>query len=111
MTRERQFWTVGPVVAILIGLAVGCTKAADRIPREATLVASQSGGMGFLSRDKGTVYLVDSRTGQVVYTAAVAYGDKLAFLPEQKQVLFNGNVVSQPELNAKHVYRLFFLRE
>ena len=111
MTGRRQFWSVGPLGAILIGLAVGCTKAAGRIPRGATLVASQSGGMGFLSREKGTVYLVDSKTGQVVYTAAVAYGDKLAFLPEQKQVLFNGNVVSQPDLNEKHVYRLFFLRE
>lgn len=102
---------VALVAVVLIGLPAGCRAQADRIPSNASLVASQSGGMGFLARGNGTIYLQDSKTGQVVYTSPVAFGDKLAFLPQQKQVLFNGNVISQPDLNERHVYRLYFLRE
>lgn len=102
---------VALVAVVLIGLPAGCRAQADRIPGGAVLMASQSGGMGFLARGNGTVYLQDSQTGQIVYASPVGFGDKLAFLPQQKQVLFNGNVISQPDLNERHVYRLYFLRE
>jgi hypothetical protein len=99
-----------PLSSFLLLALLGCSAAGSQVPANAELITSQPGAMGFLARDPGTVYIVNAKTGRVIYSTPVAFGDKLAFVPQQKQIVFNGTVIKQPDLNEKHVHRLYFLK-
>jgi len=111
MTMTCHIVTAIPLGAMLSLMLGGCARGGGgEIPQEAALIATEAGAMGFLAPTGGTVYIIDTKTGRVAYTAPVAQGDKLAFMPKQKQVIVNGQTIRMPDLNEKHVHRLYFLK-
>ena len=110
----------------IAGLANGCTRkgsattkpskaASDnlqRIPDEARLVVDQSGPIGFLASEDGTLYIQDARTTRIVFAVRVNFGDKVFLQPSAHRVIVNGQVAAFDEnlIDSSHSYRLYFLK-
>ncbi|HEV8603974.1 MAG TPA: hypothetical protein VGQ99_01335 [Tepidisphaeraceae bacterium] len=100
-----------PLSLVLLISAAGCSSNGAAVPRDAQLVAERSAALGFSAPEAGTVFITDKKSGKLVYSTPVRYADKLIFLPENKRVLLNGNVVKEDtSFDAKQIHRLYFLK-
>jgi len=84
----------------------------ERIPEDARLVVDQSGPVGFLASDEGTLYIQDSHSTQIIFAMRVKFGDKVFLQPSAHRVIFNGQVAKfdENQINSSHSYRLYFLK-
>jgi len=105
----RQYAIATCFAAMLIATASGCAEGRGQVPTDATLIGEQTGRLFYFGAARGTIYILDSKTGKVVYTTAVNPGDKVVLYPEKKQIIFNGQAISQPDLSQDRLYRLYFL--
>jgi hypothetical protein len=60
--------------------------------------------------EKSTIYIHNTRTGKVIYTADLQPGWKLLFYPQQNRIILNGTVVKEGGLDPDHVHRLYVLQ-
>lgn len=95
--------------AILAGCASSRSEP-EKLPPGAELIAAQKGGMVLAPRAAGTAYVFDTKTGKIVYTTVMKPGDKLVLFPEKDQILLNGIVAQETDLDPTRVYRFYYLK-
>ena len=94
-----------------LAAASGCAGRSAAIPADATLVGEPRGRMMYLAEVPGTLFIVDARSGGLVFSGKLAYGSRVIFLPEKNQVMLNGGLVEHAQLYRDQPYRLFFAED
>jgi hypothetical protein len=96
---------------LLLLLLGGCASNGPSVPSNAILVAERSAGLAFAASEPGTIYITSKKSGKLIYSAEMKYGDKLIFYPESKRIILNGTVVKEdPSFDPKQIHRLYFLK-
>jgi len=84
--------------------------AASRVPADARIVDEGHGSsLGFTARDRGTVYLVDSSAGAVIWNSSIHDGDRVAVVPDKNRIEINGKEQAKIDLKSNDRFQLFYL--
>jgi hypothetical protein len=117
----RAIANLSPAAALtLLVCATGCHSqskgkpatgaSASEVPRNAQLIGQAVGGIGLHAPRDGTMFIVDADLDQIVYQADLKSGDMSGIDGASKRIVVNGRVVkSEPKLDAKHHYKVYFL--
>jgi hypothetical protein len=104
---NRQFARLWLVVAVII---CGCGSKASQRPAEQWLISTRRGAAAYVAQGRGTLHIIDSRTGATVYRVELDSGQKVMFLPERNQIWLDGTPAAHEPLEADRVYRMYFVR-
>lgn len=93
--------------------AAGCLGKNPRpeVPQGAQLVGGGKATiLPYVATEPGVAYIVDAKTGKVIFRVAMEIRDQLVFHPAKDRVFFNGTMVRQGGLDVKRDYQLFFVK-
>jgi hypothetical protein len=106
-----QTWRNFAMVFVSV-LITGCRGGSGKqaAPPGAVMEVERAGGLAYVARGPGMLYIQNARTGKMIFTTPVRALDKVIFFPERNQILINGNAVHEADLNEKHVHRIYFAK-
>ena len=79
------------------------------IPDRALLAKEGIGRLFFQATDTGTIYVYDPATLQIVHVQPIQQNERFVLDPAHDVATVEGKTVLVKQLNAKHIYRLYFL--
>jgi hypothetical protein len=89
----------------------GSTRGLDEIPRDALRVHLEDPDhLRHKPDHDGRIYVFDEDADRVVYDGRLKRGENFVAEPGKDAVTIDGKRIGNANLNAKHHYRLYFLR-
>src|SRR5690242_12688897 len=104
MKRIRHFAAAGVLgVAFAAGLN-GCANRNHDIPDNAVVLTEGKGDTSAMTTHGGSVYVWDDTKHKMLYSGAVANGDRIRIDPRGDKITLNGKTVSQQPIDVDHKF-------
>jgi hypothetical protein len=103
------------VAAVLIALAVlpmasGCVQERHEVvPASATLGAEGKGMLNYSTAGPGSIWVSDETDNRLLYSGDVSGERQITVDPEKREILVDGQVVTDKTITRGHNHKIFFL--
>ncbi len=108
--NRRVFFQPGAMAPAMMstGIATPASTAPALIPAMADLRAEGNGKTDFTADNDGTVWVVDTTNGKLLYSGRMAKGDMLSLDPATARLTLNNRAAYDGTMGASDRYRVFF---